>query len=83
MTPSDETFLQLAAQLAAGDEQFYISMQRRGVKRPDADEIALPVKLLLEYYRVVREAAAAIDTGIAPRVAFDPVTSKELDWTPG
>ena len=83
MMPSDEKLLELAAQLAAGDEQFYVAMQRRCANRPDADELALPVSLLIEHFCVVREAAARIDAGVKSKLAYDPVAAKKLEWTPG
>ena len=83
MTPSDEKFMQLAAQMAVGDAHFYASMQRRCLKGSNIDEMAAPIALLVEYYRVVRETAAVIEAGVGARVPYDPATAKELQWTPG
>jgi hypothetical protein len=82
MTPSDEKLLEMAAQLAAGDQQFYAAMQRRCMNRPDADELALPTKLLLEHFCVVREAAALIEAGVIAKLPYDPAAAKKLEWSP-
>lgn len=83
MKMSDEQLLEIAAQLAAGDAQFYIAMGRRTKERPDANDLALPVKLLVEHFCVVREAAARINEGVIARAPYSAAEAKKLEWTPG
>jgi hypothetical protein len=83
MNPSDAKFLELAVQLASGDAQFYVAMERRARDRPDAGDLVLAVKLLVEHFCVVREAAAMIDAGVLAKAPYDPAEAKKLEWSPG
>ncbi|MBL8513539.1 MAG: hypothetical protein JNJ55_06075 [Betaproteobacteria bacterium] len=83
MKISDENLLAMAMQLAAGDPQYYLAMTQRAKDRPDAADIALPAKLLVEYFSVVREAAAMIEAGVAVKLPYNPEEAKALEWSPG
>lgn len=83
MKMSDENLLAMAMQLAAGDPAYYLAMTQRAKDRPDAADLALPVKLLVEHFCVVREAAVLVEAGVAVKLPYDPTEAKKFEWTPG
>jgi hypothetical protein len=83
MKISDEKLLEMAARLTAGDPKYYMAMERRARDQPDAADIGMPAKLLVEHFCVIREAAAQIEAGVTAKKAYDAAEAKALEWTPG
>ncbi|MBL8519095.1 MAG: hypothetical protein JNK75_00355 [Betaproteobacteria bacterium] len=82
MKIGDEVLLDMATRLAAGDPKYYVAMERRARDQPDANDLGLPAKLLVEHFCVIREAAAQIEAGVIAKRPYDASEAKALEWSP-
>lgn len=83
MKVNDEKLLEMATLLATQDPQYYVAMELRARDQPDAADIGLPAKLIVEHFCVVREAAALIEAGVTTKLPYNPEEAKKFEWTPG